>query len=124
MPSIGWRTPLVRSLRRESGQASVELVAIVPLILLAGLVVWQLVLAGHTLWLCAAAARVAARAEAVDASAERAARTALPESLERDLVVDEAHDGGIRVSVRVPLVLQWWSTPVRVSAASSLGGDG
>ena len=50
---------------RESGQASVEAVAVVPALLLAALVGWQLVLAGHTLWLCAAAARAAARAEVV-----------------------------------------------------------
>ena len=39
------------SSRTESGQASVETVAIVPLVLLAAAVAWQLVLTGHTLWL-------------------------------------------------------------------------
>ena len=38
-------------LELEAGQASVELVAVVPLVLLAGLVAWQLLLAGHSLWL-------------------------------------------------------------------------
>ena len=93
-----------------------------PFLLLAGLVAWQLLLAGHTLWLCAAAARTAARAEAVGGRGERAARSALPEALERDLRVAAAPRGGVRVSVRVPLVLQRWSTPLRVSATSSLGG--
>ena len=48
------------------------------LVLLVGAVLWQLALAGHAAWACANAARVAARAEAVGADAERAARSALP----------------------------------------------
>ena len=66
----------------QRGQASVELVAAVPLVLLAAAVAWQLALAGHALWLCAHAARVAARADAVGRSAEAGARSALPRSLE------------------------------------------
>ena len=93
-----------------------------PILLLAGLVAWQLLLAGHSLWLCAGAARAAARADTVGRSAESAARSALPEALERDLSVERLHKGAIRVSVRVPAVLQIWSTPVRVSARASLGG--
>jgi hypothetical protein len=105
------------------GQASVELVAVLPLVLLTGLVAWQLLLAGHSLWLCAAAARAAARADTVGRSAEGAARSALPESLERSLSVRRVRGGGVRVSVRVPAVVQSWSTPVRVSARASLGGS-
>lgn len=107
----------------QAGQASVELIAVVPFLILAGLVAWQLLLAGHSLWLAASAARVAARADVVGRSVESAARSALPEPLERDLSVVRLSEGGVRVSVRVPLVLQRWSTPVRVSASASLGGD-
>jgi hypothetical protein len=96
---------------------------VLPFVLLAGLVAWQLLLAGHSLWLCASAARAAARADTVGKSAEGAARSALPDSLERHLSVTRADEGRIRVSVRIPLVLQSWSTPVRVSASSSLGGN-
>jgi hypothetical protein len=109
-------------LELEAGQASVELVAVVPLVILAGLVAWQLLLAGHSLWLCASAARAAARADTVGRSAESAARSALPEALERDLSVERLREGGVRVSVRVPAVLQSFGTPVRVSARASLGG--
>ena len=42
--------------RTQRGQASVELVAMVPFVLLVGAVVWQLALAGHTAWLTAHAA--------------------------------------------------------------------
>lgn len=106
-----------------SGQASVEAVAVVPLVLLSALLAWQLVLAGHALWLCAGAARVAARADAVGRSAERAARSALPESLERGLSVERLDGGGVRVALRVPILLRRWSSPVRVAAVSSLGGE-
>jgi pilus assembly protein CpaE len=104
----------------ESGQASVELVAVLPLVLLVGALVWQMALAGHTAWLTANAARVAARADLVGADAEAAARSALPSSLERDVEVQRLGAGGVRVSVRVPL-LGHWRGPVRVEAVSSLG---
>jgi hypothetical protein len=100
------------------------LVAVLPMLLLAGLVAWQLFLAGHSLWLCAGAARAAARADTVGRSAESAARSALPEALERGLSVERVRGGGVRVSVQVPAVLQKWSTPLRVSALAWLGGSG
>jgi hypothetical protein len=106
----------------ESGQASVEAVAAVPLVLLAALVAWQLVLAGYSLWSCANAARAAARAEAVGGSPSRAARSALPRSLERGLSVRRGEGGAVRVSLRVPILLPAWRSPLRVSATSSLGG--
>ena len=43
----------------ERGQASVELVAVLPFVLLVAALVWQLVLVGHTAWLTAQAARAA-----------------------------------------------------------------
>lgn len=108
----------------ESGQASVETVAVVPLVLLAAAVAWQLVLVGNTMWLCANAARAAARADLVGLSPERAARSALPRSLERELSVKRLERGGVRVSVRLPLLVRSWRSPVEVSAATSLGGGG
>ena len=108
----------------ESGQASVETVAVVPLVLLAAAVAWQLVLVGNTMWLCANAARAAARADLVGLSPERAARSALPRSLERELSVKRLERGGVRVSVRLPLLVRSWRSPMEVSAATSLGGGG
>ena len=105
----------------ESGQASVETVAVLPLVLLAAALAWQLVLTGHTLWLAAGAARAAARAELVGQSPARAARSALPRSLERDLSVRRVDGAGIRVEVRLPLVVRSWNSPIEIAAASSLG---
>lgn len=97
------------------------MVAILPLVLLAAAVAWQLVVTGHTLWLAAGAARAAARAELVGESPARAARSALPRSLERDLSVKRIDGGGIRVELRMPLLLRSWNSPIEIAAASSLG---
>jgi pilus assembly protein CpaE len=110
------------ALRDERGQASVELVGVLPFALLAALVAWQLVLAGHTLWMSGHAARVAARAAAVGNDPSRAARSALPKALEHGLQVDRRSGGGVRVRLRVPLLVRRWRAPVVVSASSSFGG--
>jgi hypothetical protein len=106
------------------GQASVELLAAIPLVLAVGLVAWQLAVAGHAAWSCANAARVAARADAVGRSAPAAARSALPDSMERSLDVERLREGGVRVSLRVPLLLRRWGSPITVAATSSLGRAG
>jgi hypothetical protein len=107
----------------QSGQASVEMVAVVPFVILVALVAWQVGLAGHTLWLTAGAARAAARADTVGSSPDRAARSALPDSMERGLSVERLRAGGIRVRVRMPVLLRQWRSPVTLSAVSSLGRE-
>ena len=109
---------------RQIGQASVELLAAVPSVLLVGAVVWQLALTGYAAWACANAARVAARADAVGLDARAAARSALPRSLERGLVVESAGGGAIRVRVRVPILLTSRSSPVRIGAVARLAEAG
>ena len=108
-------------LASERGQASVELIGVLPLALLATLVAWQLAVAGHTLWLCAQAARTAARAEAVGRDPAAAARRALPRSLEGGLRVGRRREGGVEVSLRVPVLTRGGGGPVSVSASSSFG---
>ena len=110
--------------RPESGQASVETVAMVPLVLLAAAIAWQVILTGHTLWLCANAARAAARADLVGESPGGAARSALPRSLERDLSVTRLSGDRIRVRIRMPILLRAWRSPVTVAATASLGSGG
>jgi hypothetical protein len=84
------------------GQATVELVALLPLI--AGLLValWQLALAGHATWAAGAAARAAARAHAVGADPRRAARAHLPQSLEPGLALETSDDGTVELTLRIP----------------------
>jgi Flp pilus assembly protein TadG len=101
--------------RGERGQATVEFVAIVPALVLACVVAWELVLAGHTAWVAAHAARAGARAVAVGADGRAAARSVAPAA-----AVAELGGGRVRVRVAVPLVVPGWHSPVRVSATAGL----
>lgn len=114
---------MVARLTSERGQGSVEFVAAVPLALLAAAVAWQLALAGHTAWMAGHAARAGARAEVVGRDPARAARSALPEGLERGLEV-EREDGVVRVRVPVPILLHRWRSDTTVGATASLGEAG
>jgi Flp pilus assembly protein TadG len=111
---------VVTSLRSQRGQASVEFVAVLPAVMLVALIVWQLALAGQTAWLAANAARVGARAVAVDQDAAAAVRSSLPDSLERGLTVTRGGDGDVEVGVRVPILVRAWSSPVVVRARAGL----
>lgn len=105
----------------ERGQAAVEFVGTLPLIVLAGLIAWQLVLVGHVAWDAAGAARSGARAKIVGSDPARAARSALPPPLRAQTLVAAAAGGGVRVSVPVPLIVYRWRLPIRLTAAASLG---
>lgn len=94
----------MRARTGDEGQASVEMVALLPLVMVVGALLWQAVVAGQALWLSGAAARAAARARAVGGDAEAAARGALPPRLEADVRVGAVGDG-VRVAVAVPSVL-------------------
>ena len=89
----------------ESGQAAVELVAVLPFVALLALVLWQLAVAGQTAWLAGAAARAAARAQAVRGDPRAAARGVLPARLEHDLRVRAKADGAVSVGIGVPAVV-------------------
>ncbi|HSS42165.1 MAG TPA: hypothetical protein VLK37_06375 [Solirubrobacterales bacterium] len=106
----------------EEGIASVELVAVVPLLLLALLVAAQIALAGQALWSASVAARAGARAALVGGDASAAARSALPPSMRDGAKVEE--DQGVSVRVVVPRLFP--ALPqVRVGAKSGLEpGDG
>ncbi|MFL5818681.1 MAG: pilus assembly protein [Conexibacter sp.] len=95
----------MRSLRTDDGQATVELVALLPLIGLLVALLWQALLAGETVWLSGGAARAAARAVAVGADPADAARGVLPERLERGLRVARGPDGAVTLVLRVPAAL-------------------
>lgn len=88
-----------------AGQATVELVALLPLVGLLMALLWQALLAGETVWLSGGAARAAARAVAVGGDPLAAARTVLPSRLERDLQVRREAGGAISLVLRVPAAL-------------------
>jgi hypothetical protein len=92
--------------RGDDGQASVELVAVLPALLAIALLAWQAVVAGEAWWLAGAAAREAARASALGGDPRAAAREVLPGRLRTGLRVRAGDGGGeVTVRVRVPAVL-------------------
>jgi hypothetical protein len=94
-----------RRARGADGQATVELVALLPLVGLLIALLWQVALAGAAIWLGGGAARAAARAEAVGADPLRAARGVLPGRLERGLRVRRGDDGEIALVLTIPAAI-------------------
>jgi hypothetical protein len=90
----------------QDGQASVEFVALLPLLALVALLAWQAVVAGQAWSMAGAAAREAARARALGADPEAAARSVLPGALRGGVQVARDGDtGGVRLRLAVPVVL-------------------
>jgi hypothetical protein len=100
----------------ERGQATVELVAALPALLLAALVALQLLAAGYAMTLADGAAEAGALALASDGSAADAARAALPGWAEDDVSV--AVEGGT-VSVRLRPPSPFAAVAERLTVSSS-----
>jgi hypothetical protein len=92
-------------LSSDDGQATVEFVALIPLLCLLAVALWQVALAGGAVWFAHGAARAAARAEAVGADEAAAARGALPRRFERGLRVRSRDGGGVELTVAIPSLL-------------------
>jgi pilus assembly protein CpaE len=107
---------------REDGQASVELVAILPALIVCVLIAGHAVAAGWALWSAAGAARAGARAEHVGGDGEAVARRALPWALRGGAEVE----GGdvIRVEVRAPVLLPGGRGPALSASATLDPADG
>jgi hypothetical protein len=106
--------------RGEEGQASIELVAAIPLVLVLTLVVAQLAVAGYALWSAGAAARAGARAGYVGGNARAAARRSLPQPLRHGASIDDSH--GVAVRVKAPALIPGIpSVPVTAKADLETG---
>lgn len=88
-------------MRRERGQALVELLAGVPVVLAVGAVLLQLLATGYAAVLAGSAAEAGALAAAADASPRDAVRDALPGWSEAGARVEVA-DGTVRVTLTPP----------------------
>lgn len=86
---------------REDGQATVELLAAIPVLLLAGLLALQLLAAGYALTLADAAAEAGALALAAGRPARSAVSEALPGWADDDSEV-MVHGGEVTVRLRPP----------------------
>jgi hypothetical protein len=101
----------------ERGQASVELIAAVPALLVAGLIGLQLLVVGYTLTLVDGAAEAGAMALAAGLEPNAAVRDALP-GWERNRV-DLAESGGrLTVTVRPPAPLSFVADALEVSSSA------
>lgn len=101
----------------ERGQATVELVAALPALLLAALVALQLLVAGYALTLADGAAEAGALALASGGSAAEAARAALPGWAEDDVSV--AVEGGkVSVRLRPPAPIEALAERLTVSSSA------
>lgn len=85
---------------REHGQATIEFLAMLPLVVAVALSVWQAAVAGHAIWSASAAARSASRVAALGGDAEAAVRrVAGPRARGR-----VAGGGAVRVTVPIRAV--------------------
>lgn len=94
----------MRGIAAARGQASSELVAAIPLLIVLALAVLQLAVVGWGVWTAGTAARAGARAQFVGGSPRGAARSAIPEVLEEDAAITTTGHG-VAVTVRVPSLL-------------------
>jgi hypothetical protein len=102
----------------ERGQATVELVAALPALLLAALVALQLLLTGYTLTLADGAAEAGALALASGSSAAEAVRAALPGWAEDDVSV-AVKGGTVSVRLRPPSPLDAVADRLAVTSSAS-----
>ncbi len=107
----------------ERGQASLELLAGVPALVLATLIALQLAVTGYTVHLADGAAEAGALAVAAGAPAEPAARAALP-GWARDRVRVAARNGQVEVWVRPPAPLAVTGDALEVHSSAWARPDG
>ena len=102
----------------ERGQATVELVAALPALLLAALVALQMLAAGYAMTLADGAAEAGALALASDGSAAEAAREALPGWAKDDVAVTV--DGGtVSVELRPPSPIPAIAKQLTISSSAA-----
>lgn len=106
----------------ERGQASVELVAALPALLLAALVALQLLAAGYAMTLADGAAEAGALALASGGSAAEAARAALPGWAE-DSVAVSVEGGTVSVRLRPPSPFAALARRLAVTSTASVRPD-
>jgi hypothetical protein len=104
----------------DRGQASVELLAVLPALIACTLIAAHAVGVGWAYWSAANAARAGARADVVGRDAGRVARDALPGPLRGGSTVETGDRVGVRV--RVPSLVPGLTLPF-VGASSGLDAD-
>jgi hypothetical protein len=103
----------------DAGQATIEVVAALPLLLLAGIVALQLLLTGYSLTLADGAAEAGTLAVVAGRDAESAVRAALP-GWARERVQVEAEGGEVTVSLRPPSPIAAIARRLEVTSTASV----
>lgn len=106
----------------ERGQATIELLAATPILVIAALLVWQMCLVGIVLTSAQNSARTGARVLSRSSSppaAERAAHRALRASF-RDGSQITAAGQTVRVKVKVPLIVPGLNLPLTLVESASM----
>jgi hypothetical protein len=106
-------------LRRQRGQASVELLGALPVVLMVGLAVFQLLAVGYAKVQAGSAAEAAALALVAGGDPRAAARESLPGWSRANAHVSH-HDGHVRVSLRPPSPLAALARRLEVEAEATV----
>ncbi len=110
--------------RRARGQASIELLATVPAMVLGAMIVLQLAITGYSLHLADGAAEAGALALAAGQDPEAATAAALPGWAEDSFEV-ESKEGHVEVTVRPPAPLPAISAALEMRASAwAKGAEG
>ena len=110
-------------MRSQRGQAAVELVAGLPALLLAGVVVMQLLAVGYTAVLAGDAAEAGALAMARGGAPEGAARAAIPSWARGGMQVRRAI-GAVHVQMRPPRLMPWVGGLLKIRASAAVAAPG
>jgi hypothetical protein len=100
----------------ERGQASIETVVLLPVLVALTFAMWQAALAGWALVSAESAARAAARAALAGSPVRPAALAALPGAMRSDAQVED-EGGRVTVRVHIPAVLPGFDADLSASAA-------
>ena len=110
-----------RRARGERGQAAIELVAMLPLLLLVALVVWQVQMTAAASNAVESAARTAARVGSLGGDAERAARYALPVAQRESADIRVIGDR-VEIETDTPLIASDRTLGYRVKGSAEIPG--
>jgi len=108
------RLRLRPAVRTETGQATIDALGVIPLVVLVVLAMWEMALIGYTDVLASNSAREAARAWAVGEPCQPPAEKPLPKAWREGMKAVQLADG-VRVTLKVPFVLPGMDSPIQIS---------